>query len=118
MYDDILTLLGLSASTVPENVMSQISTIIAIVSGRLEAKLSLRLGTKVTEVPAELTGIVEEICVQRYNRVGSEGMGSHTVEGESNTWVSEDYFAPYESDIDEYVDAQKAAGKSPHIKFL
>lgn len=118
MYDDILTLLGLSKSTVPEEVASQIITIIAIVSGRLESKLSLRLGTKIDKVPDELTGIVEEICVQRYNRVGSEGMGSHTVEGESNTWASEDYFAPYESDIDEYVDAQKAAGRSPHIKFL
>jgi len=118
MYDDILTLLGLDKDTIPETVSTQILTIISIVSGRLEGKLSLRLGDEIKEVPEELTGIVEEICVNRYNRIGSEGMGSHTVEGESNTWASEDYFAPYESDIDEYVDAQKAAGKSPHIKFL
>lgn len=60
---------------------------------------------KDTEIPLELEYIVEEATIRRFNRIGSEGMKSESVEGHSVTYLDEDELAPYESVIVAYLEA-------------
>ena len=60
---------------------------------------------KDTEVPLELEYIVDEATIRRFNRIGSEGMKSESVEGHSVTYIDEDELAPYESAIVAYLEA-------------
>lgn len=91
MLEQVLTLLGISDPT--EEVTSLLNTIIGITSQRLQ----LRLG--VSAVPNDLEYIVVEVSIVRFNRIGSERLSSHNVEGESMTWNSEDDFKPYLAEI-------------------
>ena len=71
------------------------------------SKISERLLHRIkdTEVPLEIEYIVEEATIRRFNRIGSEGMKSESVEGHSVTYLDEDELAPYESAIVAYLDA-------------
>ena len=60
---------------------------------------------KDTEIPLELEYIVDEATIRRFNRIGSEGMKSESVEGHSVTYIDEDELAPYESAIVAYLEA-------------
>ena len=60
---------------------------------------------KDTEVPLELEYIVDEATIRRFNRIGSEGMKSESVEGHSVTYIEGDELAPYESVIVAYLEA-------------
>ena len=62
---------------------------------------------KETEIPLELEYIVEEATIRRFNRIGSEGMKSESVEGHSVTYIDGDELAPYESAIVAYLEAQE-----------
>ena len=77
------------------------------------SRLLIRIGADT--VPEQLGYIVREVAVRRYNRIGSEGVASHTVEGESMSW-NEDDFEPFEADINAYL-ASIHNGKA-RIKFL
>ena len=57
-----------------------------------------------------------DVSVIRFNKIGSEGLSSHTVEGESQSWSSND-FAGYMDDIQAYLDSQKEVTKG-RVKFL
>ena len=61
---------------------------------------------KDTEVPLELEYIVDEATIRRFNRIGSEGMKSESVEGHSVTYIDGDELEPYESVIVAYLEAQ------------
>lgn len=116
VFDDVVKLIGLTSEQLSTKAKDQLDTIITLVSGRLMAKLSTSLGQTVEEVPDELTGIVTEICVNRFNRIGSEGASSQSIDGESTTWFKEDYFAPYQDDIAAYVASQQ--GGTAGVQFL
>ena len=60
---------------------------------------------KETEIPLELEYIVEEATIRRFNRIGSEGMKSESVEGHSVTYDMSDVLDPYESAIQDYLDS-------------
>ena len=77
------------------------------------SRLLIRIGADA--VPEQLGYIVREVAVRRYNRIGSEGVASHTVEGESMSW-NEDDFEPFEADINAYLAANHAG--RPKIQFL
>lgn len=55
----------------------------------------------VTQLPMQLEWIVIELTVQRYNRIGSEGMSSESVDGGSTSYI-EDELAPYYQLLDVY----------------
>lgn len=76
-----------------------------------EARLCVLLGG-VETVPDALSYIVREVAVKRYNRIGSEGTSSHTVEGEAMSWNDDD-FAEFADDIAAWKTAQASipAGK-------
>ena len=60
---------------------------------------------KETEIPLGLEYIVEEATIRRFNRIGSEGMKSESVEGHSVTYIDGDELEPYESVIAAYLEA-------------
>ena len=92
------------------------STVINVIEDCVDvatSRLLVRIGAEV--VPEQLGYIVREVAVRRYNRIGSEGVSSHTVEGESMSW-NEDDFEPFEADINAYL-ASIHNGKAK-IRFL
>jgi len=57
------------------------------------------------DVPSELNFIIEEIVIRRYNRIGTEGMKSESVEGHRiDFYELEKDFTPYEDIINKYKD--------------
>ena len=87
-----------------------LTTIVSAVQARL-----LLLGGA-SEVPESLAYIVPEVAVIRYNRIGSEGMSSHSVEGETVAYADND-FAGYMSEIEAYLDEQQTT-KRGRVRFL
>ena len=60
-----------------------------------------------TEIPLSLEYVVDEATILRFNRVGSEGMKSESVEGHSVTYDMSDVLDPYESAINDYLEGLK-----------
>jgi hypothetical protein len=110
MLNQVLILLGISDPT--EEVTSLLNTIISMTSQRLQ----LRLG--VSAVPAELEYIVVEVSIVRFNRIGSERLTSHNVEGETMTWNSEDDFKPYLAEINAWATQQEDARNTGRLRFI
>ena len=104
VIDDIKSMLGLTEDS------TQLSTIIALTESRLKALLGVDV------VPQELEYIEVEIAVRRYNRIGSEGATSHSVEGESWAFKDND-FADFADDIQAWRDKQANESKG-RIRFL
>lgn len=78
----------------------------------LDAKLNWILNTTRSRLKALLGGIdprddldyiIIEVSIVRYNRIGSEGLSSHNVEGENSSFLRSD-FDPYMDDIQAYKD--------------
>ena len=53
------------------------------------------------ELPKELEFILVELSIQRYNRIGSEGIASESVDGKSVSY--EDDFENYKQDLKNYM---------------
>lgn len=106
MLEKVKALIGVSDSSLDERLAGIIDLI--------EARLRNLLGAE--DVPEELSYIIVEASVARFNRIGSEGLSSHSVEGESMSW-SEDDLAPYAQDIQDYIDRQKD-GKKGRVRFI
>lgn len=110
MLEQVVTLLGISDPN--EEVTSLLNTIISMTQQRL----LLRLG--VNAVPAELEYIVVEVSIVRFNRIGSERLSSHNVEGESMTWNSEDDFKPYLAEINGWLSMQEENNSTGRLRFI
>ena len=54
-----------------------------------------------TELPNELEFVLVELAIQRYNRIGSEGIASESVDGKSVSY--EDDFENYKPYLDDYI---------------
>ena len=78
------------------------------------ARLKMLLGG--VTPPDSLDYVVREVAIIRFNKIGSEGLASHTVEGESMSF-NEDDFAAFTDEIQAYLDSQKdnVRGK---VRFL
>ena len=68
----------------------------------------------VDKIPRQLEYIVTEVSISRFNKIGSEGTSSHTVEGESMAFNDDD-FNIYLNDIKEF---QKQHEKKGRVMFL
>lgn len=80
------------------------------------AKARLRILLGGLPVPDELEYIVVEVSVIRFNRIGSEGLSSHTVEGESSSFLDND-FSGYMDEIEAWLSSQKQSAKGK-VRFL
>ena len=106
MLEEIKIILGIADNALD----SQLNIIIA----NTKSRLKMFLGG--LDVPESLNYVVTEVSVKRFNRIGSEGITSHTVEGESMSF-SDDDFAEFAGDIQAYLDSV-AAAKKGKVRFL
>lgn len=93
VIDDVKALLGI------EDEDSKLKVIITLTESRFKTLIGQ------AEVPSELEYIVTEVSIARFNRIGSEGLSGHTVEGEALTFKDND-FDQYADDIQTWRDAQ------------
>lgn len=107
MLEQIKALLGLGDDSSRDDL---IATIINLATARLK----LLIGG--IEPPEELEHIIVELSVARFNRIGSEGLSSHSVEGESLSFTEND-FTPFLSEIQAFLDGQKENTRGK-VKFL
>lgn len=107
MLADVKTLLGVTGNVLDD----QLIAIIQSVSDRLK----LLLGG-IEQIPVSLAYIVTEVSVIRFNRIGSEGISAHSVEGENLSFVDDD-FAAYRGDIQAYLNAQEKSAVG-RVRFL
>lgn len=87
---------------------SVIDRLIANVESRLKVWLKQNAG--LTAIPEELMFIVEELVVNRYNKIGSEGMKSESIEGRSVSFTEDD-FKPYQAILETYIPKTEDVGK-------
>ena len=69
------------------------------------------------EPPLSLDHIILEVSIVRFNRIGSEGLKSHTVEGENQSFNEDDDFKPFEKEIQAFLDSQSGNTKGK-LRFL
>lgn len=89
IINDVTALLGFF----DEKSNKTLAVIIRLTTNRLKTLLD------VEEVPTELEYIVTEVSIVRYNKIGSEGVTSHSVEGETMSFSDND-FKGYLNDIE------------------
>lgn len=94
----------------PKNIDDKLNVIIELTQKRLGNLLSVK------EVPEELEYIVIEVSVIRFNRIGSEGVSSHSVEGESMSFNDDDFYS-YDKDIRSWLNNQSDLKKG-RVHFL
>ena len=75
VLNDVKLLLGLQTDD------EKLETIVRLTEGRLKALLSVKI------IPDELEYIITEVSIKRFNRIGSEGVQTHSVEGESMSFM-------------------------------
>ena len=102
MLDNLKLLLGFDIETEDSDLDSKLCLIIS----NTTARLKILLGG--IDPPKELEHIILEVSIIRYNKIGSEGLSSHTVEGESLSF-SEDDFEPFSAEIQAFLDSQRDA---------
>jgi hypothetical protein len=66
----------------------------------IEAKILSYLN--IEELPKELEYILIELSIERYNRIGSEGLNSESSDGVSFTYNNNDMLDRYKEDLDRY----------------
>lgn len=108
MLKDLKILLGIPETD--ESLDPKLNLILSDTRKRLKALLGGQ------DPPEELDYIITGVAVIRFNKIGSEGLSSHTVEGESQSF-SDDDFSGYREDIQTYLDKQKEAKKG-RVRFV
>lgn len=79
-----------------------------------KARLKMILGG--IDPPEEMNYIIVEVAIARFNRIGSEGLETHIVEGEHQLFKGSD-FDGYSGEIQAYLDANAEKGKG-RVRFL
>lgn len=106
MLDDLKLMLGIDGNDRDALLMLIISSV--------TARLKNLLGG--IDPPEDMQHIIREVSIIRFNRIGSEGMDSHTVEGESQQFTDND-FSGFMDEIQAFLDAQKES-KRGKVRFL
>lgn len=110
MIQRIKTLLGIEDS-LQDDVLN---IIVENVEQHLLRKLTI-VNDTIEEVPPELSYVTEEISIRRFNRLGSEGMKSESVEGHRIDFYDlHQEFTPYQDVIEGYRE-ERTMGK---VRFL
>ncbi len=109
MLENLKMMLGFGADVDEER-----DSRLRLILSNTTARLKLLMGG--LEPPEEMDHIILEVAIIRFNRIGSEGMSSHTVEGESLTFSADD-FSGYMDEIQSYLDNQKESTRGK-VRFL
>ena len=108
MLNSLKLMLGIPATDTEQD--EKLKLIISTATARLK----LLLGG--LEPPETMDHIIREVSIIRFNKIGSEGMGSHTIEGESITFTEND-FAAFADEIQAYLDTLKDTTRG-RVRFL
>lgn len=108
MLNNLKLMLGIDASD------NSRDDLLNLLLSTAKARLSLLLGG--LEPPASMEHIIREVSIIRFNKIGSEGMGSHTVEGESLSFADDD-FAAFADEIQAYLNSQTDTTRG-RVRFL
>lgn len=108
MLDEIKALLGLDPAE------TGLDEKIMLIIEMATARLRLLLGN--VDPPEELGYIIREVSIMRFNRIGSEGLTAHTVEGETLQFTDDD-FAAFRDDINDWLSQQENNAKGK-LRFL
>lgn len=108
MLNDLKLMLGIDQADT--NIDEKLRLLISTATARLK----LLLGG--IDPPESMAHIIREVAIIRFNRIGSEGMGSHTVEGESLAFTEND-FAAFKDEIQAFLDSQKESARG-RVRFL
>lgn len=108
MLHDLKVMLGIAETDTSRDAL--LLLIIETVTSRLKVLLGG------LEPPDSLEYIVRDVSIVRFNKIGSEGMSNHTVEGESQQFTDND-FAGYMDDIQAFLDTQKESVRGK-VRFL
>lgn len=106
MLDNLKLMLGIADSD-RDNLLN------LIISGAT-SRLKVLLGG--VEPPDSLSYIILDVSIIRFNKIGSEGMASHTVEGESHQFTDND-FAGFMSDIEAWLESREGSTQGK-VRFL
>lgn len=106
MLSDVKLLLGIADDS-RDNLLN-------LLINTAKARLKTLLGG--LEPPDSLSYIVRDVAIIRFNKIGSEGVDSHTVEGESMTFTDDD-FGQFKNEIQAFLDSQKES-KRGRVRFL
>ena len=85
-----------------------------LILSNTKSRLKLLLGG--IEPPEEMSNIVLDVAIMRFNRIGSEGLASHSVEGESLTFSDHD-FDGFANEIQAWLDSQNESTRGK-LRFL
>lgn len=107
--------------------LNQLKSMIGIAPAEtdLDEKLNLIMSFAVARLknllggidpPDELNYIIVEVANKRFNRIGAEGMTSHSVEGESMTFEGNE-FDEFADDIQAFLNKQKDSTRGK-VRFL
>lgn len=108
MLENIKLLLGIVAED------TDLDTKLKLIVSNTTARLKLLLGG--IDPPEEMNHIILEVTIMRFNRIGSEGLSSHTVEGESLSFTDSD-FDGFMTEIQAWLDSQKESTRGK-VRFL
>ncbi len=104
--ENIEILLGIENDERLEKLYERFAALLLTRLQRSDAEIAL--------IPLELEYIVEELTIERFNRIGSEGMKSESIDGYSASY-DESSLAKYESEIRGYLTKGLSYGK---VRFL
>ena len=107
MLETLKLLLGLENDDSRDDLLTKIISLVT-------ARLKLLLGG--IEPPEEMEHIIIDVAIARFNKIGSEGLSSHSVEGESLSFAEND-FAPFSSEIQAFLDTRKESARGK-VRFL
>lgn len=85
-----------------------------LIISNVVARLRVLLGG--IDPQPNLNHIILEVAIIRFNRIGSEGMSSHSVEGESTSYATNDFEA-YMDEIQAFLNTQENH-KRGKVRFL
>lgn len=88
--------------------------LLKLIISQTTSRLKILLGG--LEPPEELDHIILDVAIIRFNRIGSEGLSSHSVEGESQTFSASD-FDGYMDEIEAFLANQRTSTRGK-VVFL
>lgn len=106
MLKDIKLLLGITDNDRDD--------LLELIIRNTTSRLKLLIGG--IDPPEELNHVTTDVSIMRFNRIGSEGLTGHTVEGESLQFRDDD-FAPYSEDIEAFLRTQQTSARGK-VRFL
>jgi hypothetical protein len=107
MLENLKMLLGLENDDSRDDLLTVIINLVT-------ARLRLLLGG--IEPPEEMEHIIIDVAIARFNKIGSEGLSSHSVEGESINFTKDD-FEGFSTEIQAFLDGQKDNSRGK-VRFI